>query len=256
MTKRFSMQDGIVEVGQYQRVPIYLHSAFFITAAILAWPFWSMVSLRGLALAVLFIAIIFASILLHELAHLEVARRYRLPARRVDIHMLGGLVQFRHLPHTRWQDFAITLAGLMSNLAIGLIALALLAIVSRSAPDMVRIGDQFIPGPPAHGFFAKLLRACAYLNLGLCAVNLIPAFPLDGGKLAHLVIEERWGPRIATLIVSALGLIFACVSTLVLIGSALSGFPIWAPPGFNINWRAFQAARQGRGGWDRYALEG
>jgi Zn-dependent protease len=168
MAKRFSMQDGIVEVGQYQKVPIYLHSAFFITAAILAWPFWSMVSLRGLALAVLFIAIIFASILLHELAHLEVARRYRLPARRVDIHMLGGLVQFRHLPHTRWQDFAITLAGPMCNLAIGLIALALLAIVSRSAPDMIRIGDQFIPGPPAHGFFAKLLRACAYLNLGLC----------------------------------------------------------------------------------------
>ena len=61
-------------------------------------------------------------------------------------------------------------------------------------------------------------------------VNLIPAFPLDGGKLVHLVVEERWGPRNATLIVGGLGLVFACVSTLVLIGSAISGFPIWAPP--------------------------
>jgi hypothetical protein len=50
--------------------------------------------------------------------------------------------------------------------------------------------------------------------------------------------------------VGGLGLVFACVSTLVLIGSAISGFPIWAPPGFNINWRAFRAARHGRGGWD------
>jgi Zn-dependent protease len=94
MTIRFSMQDGTVEVAQYQKVPIYLHPAFFVTAAILAWPFWHTLSLRGLGLAVLFIAIIFASILLHELAHLEMARRYRVPAQRIDIHMLGGLVQF------------------------------------------------------------------------------------------------------------------------------------------------------------------
>lgn len=111
MTIRFSMQDGTVEVAQYQKVPIYLHPAFFVTAAILAWPFWHTLSLRGLGLAVLFIAIIFASILLHELAHLEMARRYRVPAQRIDIDMLGGLVQFWHLPHTRRQDFAITLAG-------------------------------------------------------------------------------------------------------------------------------------------------
>jgi membrane-associated protease RseP (regulator of RpoE activity) len=37
------------------------------------------------------------------------------------------------------------------------------------------------------------VQACAYLNLGLSVVNLIPAFPLDGGKLVHLVVEERWG---------------------------------------------------------------
>jgi Zn-dependent protease len=94
MTIRFSMQDGTVEVAQYQKVPIYLHPAFFVTDAILAWPFWHTLSLRGLGLAVLFIAIIFASILLHELAHLEMARRYRVRAQRIDIHMLGGLVQF------------------------------------------------------------------------------------------------------------------------------------------------------------------
>jgi membrane-associated protease RseP (regulator of RpoE activity) len=86
-------------------------------------------------------------------------------------------------------------------------------------------------------------------------VNLIPAFPLDGGKLLFLAVEERQGPRIATLLVVALGLVFAVVSTLVLIGSAVSGFPIWAPPGFTINWRAFHAARRGLGGWDTYAFE-
>jgi Zn-dependent protease len=183
------------------------------------------------------------------------ARGYGVTARRIDIHMLGGLVQFRQLPHTRRQDIAVALAGPIANLAIGLILLALLANASLFAPDSTRFGDEFEAWPPAHGFLQLLLRAFAYLNLGLGVVNLIPAFPLDGGKLLFLAVEERQGPRIATLLVVALGLVFAVVSTLVLIGSAVSGFPIWAPPGFTINWRAFQAARRGLGGWDTYALE-
>jgi len=84
-------------------------------------------------------------------------------------------------------------------------------------------------------------------------VNLIPAFPLDGGKLVYLVIDRRWGPRVAALIVSALGLAFACASTFVFI--RLAGYPIWAPPAFATNWRAFQSARRGKGGWNRNALE-
>jgi Zn-dependent protease len=253
MTIRFSMRDGTAEIAQYRKTPIHVHATFFITAAILAWPFLRMLTPSGLALAVLFIAAIFASVSLHELAHLEMARRYGVAARRIDVHMFGGLVQFRHLPHTRGQDFAITLAGPIVNLAIGL---TLLAVVSSSASDSLRFSDEFEAWPPAHGFLQLLLRACAYLNVGLGVVNLIPAFPLDGGKLLFLVVEERYGPRIATLLVGALGLVFAFISTLVLIGTVISGFPIWAPPGFNINWRAFQAARRGRGGWDTYAFEG
>jgi Zn-dependent protease len=147
-----------VEVAQYQKVPICLRGLLRHPPPFWPWPFWHVEHPR-LGLAVLFIAIIFASILLHELAHLEMPRRYRVRAQRIDIHMLGGLVQFWHLPHTRRQDFAITLAGPASNLAIGLVALALLAIVSRSAPDMIRIGDEFVPGPSAHGFFERLVQA-------------------------------------------------------------------------------------------------
>jgi Zn-dependent protease len=67
---------------------------------------------------------------------------------------------------------------------------------------------------------------------------LIPAFPLDGGKLVYLVIDKRWGSRVAALIVSALGMAFAGASTLAFFVSRLAGYPIWAPPGFVSNWRA------------------
>ena len=71
----------------------------------------------------------------------------------------------------------------------------------------------------------------------------------------YLVIDKRWGPRVAALIVSALGLAFACASTFAFIGSMLAGYPIWAPPGFVTNWRAFRFARRGKGGWNGNALE-
>lgn len=254
MGTRSSFQSGLMEAGQYQNAPIYLHPGFLVTAFLLAWPFWRMVSLRGLALGALFMAVMFASILAHELAHAATARRYKVPAQRIDIHALGGLVQFWHLPLARAQDFAITLAGPMSNLAIGLIALAFLATMPH-AQDMILLGNQSAPGPPTDAFLEQLLRATAYLNLGLCAVNLIPAFPLDGGKLAHLLIEQRWGARPATFVVGGLGLVFACIGTLVLISTTLAGFPIWAPPSFESNWRAFQAARRGLGGWDMFAFK-
>jgi Zn-dependent protease len=255
MTIRFSKKHGTIKIGQYQKAPIYLHLTFFITGVILAWPFWSRGNLRDLALALLFIAVIFASVLLHELSHAAMAFRYRLPAVRIDIHALGGLVQFWPLPLTRRQDFAVTLAGPLCNLAIALIALALLALVPPPESQTIEInGRLFSFLKTEKGFWEPLLRASAYLNLGLCAVNLIPAFPLDGGKLVYLAVDEHWGPRTATLVVSVLGLVFACVSTLVLIGSMLAGFPIWAPPGFAINWLAFRSARRGRGGWNRYAI--
>jgi Zn-dependent protease len=248
---RFSLTEAF-ELGRYEKAPIYLHPVFFITAILLAWPFWSTATVRGFALAVLFIIVILASVLLHELAHAGVARRYGVSASRIDIHGLGGLVQFWEPPFERSHDAAIAIAGPAANFVIGVVALALVTLT----PPPTGIDDRiFSVLPTEHSFLDQILRAVAYLNLGLCAVNLIPAFPLDGGKLLYLLIEGRWGARPATLIVSVLGIGFSCVSMLAFVISLFAGYPVWAPPGIVTNWRAFQAARQGRAGWARNAIE-
>ena len=126
MAIRFSYNTGAFEIGRYRGAPVYLSPMFFFTGMALALPFWRSFDLRGLFLAAGFIAILFASILIHELAHAVMATRYRVGIKRIDIHMLGGLVQFRGLPHTMRQDFLITLAGPLSNLVLGLAAFALL----------------------------------------------------------------------------------------------------------------------------------
>jgi Zn-dependent protease len=252
---QFSFDTGRFEVGRYRGAPVNLSPTFFITAVVLAIPFLRMFSLRGLVLAGFFIAMFFLSILIHELAHAVMATRYRVQVARIEINMAGGLVHFRGWPHTMRQDLLITLAGPMSNLALGLVALALLMLLPAPTPDMIVIDGKLAPDRfPQPSMIAQLLRATVYLNVGLCVVNLLPGIPLDGGKIVYLLVEQRWHSRTALLTVSSLGLFFATVNTFLLIGTVIAGFPVWAPPTFGANWEAFKAARKGRANWDAVAF--
>src|ERR1700754_3452222 len=95
MAIRFSYNTGMFEIGRYRGAPIDLSPLFFLSAMALALPFWRSFDLRGLALTAMFLAIFFASILLHELAHAGVATRYRVGVERIELNILGGLVHLR-----------------------------------------------------------------------------------------------------------------------------------------------------------------
>ncbi len=106
MAIRFSYDTGTFEIGRYRGAPIELSPLFFLSAMALALPFWRSFDLRGLALTVMFLAIFFASILIHELAHAPVATRCRVRVARIELNVLGGLVHFWGLPRTMRQDFS------------------------------------------------------------------------------------------------------------------------------------------------------
>jgi Zn-dependent protease len=252
MVFRLNYDTGTLSLGAILGVPVYVHGSFILLAGGLSYGFWT----RGeLVLTAIFIAMLFASILMHELAHALVARRYRAIANRIDIYFFGGLVEFWGPRRTVAQDCAISLAGPLSNLVIGLAALGLLALIQAEAPQAVNVGRKLVPAlylTPS--ILERALRATAYVNLALCVINLLPAFPLDGGRVVYLLAEQRFGRNFATLLVSSAGMVFAMVSIVVLFVTMLAGFPVWSPPTFSENWRAFQAARQGRGGWGAYAI--
>jgi Zn-dependent protease len=250
-----SYQTGQLEIGSYYGAPIRVSPLFFLLAAGLALPFWRMISLTGVVLALIFMAVVFASVLLHELAHAETARRFGVATERIDIHVSGGLVRLIGWPRTPQQDFAITLAGPLANLAIALFAIALAAMVPIQERGMIMIGDQLVPDPFTHvSMGVRAFRAAAYLNLALFAVNLLPAVPLDGGRLLYLVVAQRWNTRIALKTVGALGMVFAFLSGLATVIGALAGLGIWAPPSFQPNLQAFEAADQGSADWDSQAF--
>src|SRR5437868_14171053 len=105
----FDMQTATFAVGRFGRAPIDLHAAFFITALALTMQFWKRATFSGLVLTVIGVVVIFGSVLIHELAHSVFARRYRIPVTRIDLHMLGGIVQFGWRPARISQDVALTL---------------------------------------------------------------------------------------------------------------------------------------------------
>jgi Zn-dependent protease len=234
----FDFQAGTFDIGRFGRAPIELHASFFLAGLALTLPFWKRGTLSGLALAVIGIAAIFGSILVHELAHALYARRYNIPVSRIDIHFFGGTVQFGWRPPQLSQDLALTFAGPTSNLILAGICWKLLQLVPEGAT--VRLG-----GFDPVWFIASAISFAMYINLGLGLINLLPAFPLDGGWMAYRFLTQRVGRRNAGLIVGSLGVVLATLSTLVLLGSLLAGMAIYAPPDFRSNLEALRAARRG-----------
>ena len=247
MATRFSYDTGMFEIGRYRGTPVVLSPLFFLAAMALALPFWRSFDLRGLALTAVFFVVFFASILLHELAHAYVATRYRVRVSRIELSVMGSLVH-SGVCRAPCGRISSPRPGRCGTFVLGLAALVLLWPMPPIRLTVEVVDGQFIKHLP--GMLPEILRAAAYLNLGLCAVNMLPGLPLDGGKLLYLLVERRWNARIAMLTVSSLGVVFGLMTSLLFISTLIAGCPVWAPPSFRTNWEAFQAARRGRSSWN------
>jgi Zn-dependent protease len=155
--------------------------------------------LWSLAVFAAFLAVV--SLYTHELAHALVARYYGIPVRTISLFLLGGMAHItRESPSPR-AEFLIALAGPGSSVAIGVLAaLAALALGPLSLPA------------------AALCSWLAYINIALAIFNLVPAFPLDGGRILRAVLwfageDLHWASTGAARIgqVAALGLLFTGV---------------------------------------------
>jgi Zn-dependent protease len=160
---------------------------------LVAWAVWAAWSGAGTALAVvlglLFLVGVFGSVLLHELGHALAARRYGIRTRGITLLPIGGLAQLEGEPRTPKQELVIALAGPAVNFAL---AAGLFAITT-------------VAGLPAWGLLGSLLVA----NLSLGLFNLIPAFPMDGGRALRAIVATRVGGPRATDIAVQIGKVAA-----------------------------------------------
>lgn len=242
---KLSFVDGSLEVGRFARAPIRIYPGFLVAAAVLTVPnWWWWPGLPGIALSLIGFVTVFASVLSHELAHAVVAARYGVAAQRIDFHLFGGVVGFDALPKTMRQDCAIVIAGPLTNLALAGMAYALLIAVGGGPTHPVVHGGLSADAIFAPDVAQRALTFALYLNLGLFAVNMLPAFPLDGGRLLFMLIARRWGGRTATIVLARSGIYLGLAAHVLFLVTAMIGCPIWSPPDAGLNLNALKAAEQ------------
>jgi Zn-dependent protease len=198
------------KLGRLCNIEIYLHWSFLIV------PIW--VVLTSLATGVgwesagamiVFVSAVFACVLSHELGHAIAARRYGIATRDITLLPIGGLARLDDIPRQPRQELAIALAGPAVNVAIaGVIGLAvLIGVVLPGRLAMM---------PSVSAFFVNLALA----NFALAVFNLLPAFPMDGGRVLRALLAMLISYRGATRIAAAVGQVLAvCLAIVGLFGN-------------------------------------
>ncbi len=168
------------KLGRFAGIDTHVHASFLLLVVYAAWTSWSgFGTVPAVVMGVLFLLAVFGSVLLHEFGHALVARRYGIATRRIVLYPIGGVAQLEGMPKNPRQELWVALAGPAVNFGIAA-ALWLFAPVFGAGVLGVLSGSLMI----------------ANLTLGL--FNLVPAFPMDGGRALRAILAERIGDRRAT----------------------------------------------------------
>ncbi len=170
---------------------------------------------RALTTAAL-VPAVFVCVLLHEFGHALTARRFGIRTRDVTLYFIGGVARLEGLGRRPREELVVALAGPAVNLVIA----AALAVVFLPF-GLVLAPEALPPDAPAHlagSFLFTLLAA----NLMLALFNLIPAFPMDGGRVLRSLLQPSLGRLRATEVAASIGLVLAfLVAVLVPLGAYL-----------------------------------
>lgn len=182
-----------IPLGRVFGSEIRIHLTFLI---LLAWIGIAAYAAGGPGAAIdgmAFMVAVFACVTLHELGHAVAARRYGIETPDITLLPIGGLARLARMPEKPSEEIVIAIAGPLVNVAI---VILLLLIGARLDPMLVASVEQ-----PQASFADRL----AAVNVFLVVFNLIPAFPMDGGRVLRAVLAIPLGRRRATRIAAAIG---------------------------------------------------
>lgn len=226
-----------IKLGKVFGIQIGLHYSWFLIALLIVLSLSSRFHASNpawgdgviLTLAITTAVLFFVSLLLHELAHSLVATSNQLPVKEITLFALGGVSQIEKNPTSAKIEFWMAFVGPLTSAAIGLICLAVARLI----------------GDPSSNPWMAMLLWLGYINLSLAAFNLIPGYPLDGGRVLRAIIWWKTGDadgstQTAARVGQLIAFIFIALGIFQYFGGAGIG-GLWIA---FIGWFLLQASRE------------
>lgn len=193
--------NGSLQLGRIAGIRVQVHWTFWFLILFVIF----MVLARGgnveeILWSTAFILALFACIVLHEFGHAFTARAYDIETRSITLLPIGGVANLVEIPEQPRAEFLVAIAGPAVNVAIALMIYLLAPMEAYLNQDPETLQEE-LSVISAHNFMFYLFFA----NLFIVAFNLIPAFPLDGGRMARALFSVKMGRVRATRAAAALG---------------------------------------------------
>lgn len=185
-------------------IGLYIHVTFFILLIwIGAMYYLPRHNLSDAFYGLAFVVALFAIIVLHELGHALTARRFGIRTRDITLLPIGGVARLERMPEDPRQELAVALAGPAVNVVLALVFCVALVLMGQPLFP-VDIGDLSI-------LSTNFLRRLLYVNVILAVFNMLPAFPMDGGRVLRAFLAMKMDYVRATHIAANVGQIMAFI---------------------------------------------
>ena len=189
---------GSYRIATVAGIEVRVHFTFLLLLAFYAFNDYSAGGTKAAMDGGIFILLLFLCVLLHEFGHAFAARAFGIRTPDITLLPIGGVARLERMPSSPWQELVIALAGPAVNVVIALV----LAVLIGRIPDL-----QDLIGLQKTG--AGLLVNLFFVNALLIAFNMIPAFPMDGGRVLRALLATQMRHATATLIAARVGQVIA-----------------------------------------------
>jgi Zn-dependent protease/CBS domain-containing protein len=183
-----------VNIGSIAGTAVRIHVTFLL---LLIWIFaagWAQGGPADAVYSLVFVLLLFACVLAHEFGHIFTARAFGVATPVVTLLPIGGVAQLERIPEKPSEEFLVAIAGPLVNVAIALVLIAV-APTHLSAAHLAAMESNQV----------SMVDRLAEVNIALALFNLIPAFPMDGGRVLRALLASRLGYLRATEIAATIG---------------------------------------------------
>jgi len=180
-------------------IDVYMHATFLLIIGWVAFTYWREQGTLGAVLSgILFILLLFAFVVMHEYGHALTARKFGIKTRDITLYPIGGVARLERMPEKPIEELWVALAGPAVNVVVAAVLFGYL-IITRSFEPITSLGISS----------GSIVERLMIVNLWLVGFNLIPAFPMDGGRVLRALLGLRLEYVQATQIAAYVGQGFA-----------------------------------------------